>query len=373
MLPPVVAAAEQRLRCLDEGGQPVADAEVRLVRVPPGSAVTDLRASSDHDGQVVFPAVPPAQYEIRAHAGFRHHQPDRRDRYRTLPATPFDCELRELWLGGLEMPGTEVVKWGGRTPGFEGSTDGKAEKDLIATWRTRHPEAVFYAMFRNPRRPATDTIQARVTWFGHAQHERTLRLWPASTFPGPETIDPASVPQRDWARLRVVLTDATGQALPEVLQATLRDRAQLTPDVPQPGMGDFFTFPRGTAALPAGAYALRLFDARNSHMVPVATGTVARDTTELRLRVAAVDRVVRLHLRGVTGAGYGLSVAHESGRTANELGRADGEHTLLLPPGPCVTTVRRRLPDGREETLEHAFTVGDAVEQDVTWDLLAPR
>lgn len=380
VLEPVVAtpaapvAPSQHFRCIDEQGQPVANAEVRLVRMPWGSGVPDRVARSDAEGKLVIDEVVTANYVIRAREGPRHHVPHFDRLYEALPRAPLDLLLCELWIGGLVMPGAEVTSHGCSYGGFRSSRDGEVEKELVAVWCEKHPGAVFWAMFRNPRRALSDTIPVNVEWYGHVRHEQRLRMWPASQFQGPEVVDPATVPACDWASPRIVLVDAAGAPLPEALQAALRERADLHGVLTERrGAGlRFYTFRSGTAKLPIGDYELRLFDARNSQMVPAARCTVARDTTELRIPITIADRVVRLHLRGLPGAGYMLRIVHESGRTAQEFGRADGDHTLLLPPGPCIATYNRLLPDGRQESRERAFTITDAVEQEVTWDLGAP-
>lgn len=101
---------------------------------------------------------------------------------------------------------------------------------------------------------------------------------------------------------------------------------------------------------------------------PVAPRPDAGSTVGTRSPASAHDRIVRLHLRGLTGADYTLHVAHECGRDHHERGRTDGDHTLRLPPGPCVATLRR-VREGRQERFEHAFTVTDGAEQDTTWDV----
>jgi predicted ribosomally synthesized peptide with SipW-like signal peptide len=368
------AARSQHFRCIDEQGQPVANAEVRLVRLPWGAGVPDRVARSDAKGEVVIDEVVAANYVIRAREGLRHHVPHYNRQYEALPGAPLELLLCELWIGGLVMPGAEVTSHGCSYGGFQSSRDGEVEKELVAAWSRKHPGAVFRAMFRKPSRALSDTISMRVEWYGHVRHEQQLRMWPASQFRGPEVVDPVTVPACDWASPRIVLVDAAGAPLPEALQAALRERADLHGVRAERRGAElrFYMFRSGSAKLPTGDYELRLFDTRNSQMVPAARCTVARDTTELRIPVAIADRVVRLHLRGLPGAGYMLRIAHESGRTAQEFGSAGGEHTLLLPPGPCLATYNRVLPDGRQESRERAFTITDAVEQEVTWDLAAP-
>lgn len=380
VLEPVVATAaapvapSQHFRCIDEQGQPVANAEVRLVRLPLGSGVPDRVARSDAEGKVVLDEVVAASYRIRAREGLRHHLPDFDRLYEALPGAPLELLLCELWIGGLVMPGAEVMSHGCSYGAFQSSRDGEVEKELVAVWSARHPGAVFRALFRSPSQARSDTISMQVEWYGHVRHEQPLRMWPASQFQGPEVVDPATVPACDWATPRIVLVDAAGAPLPEALQAALRERADLhvVSAVRQGAELRFYTFRSGAARLPTGDYELRLFDARTSQMVPAARCTVARDATELRIPITIADRVVRLHLRGLPGAGYMLRIVHESGRTAQEFGSTDGDHTLLLPPGPCIATCNRMLPDGRRESLEHAFTITDAVAQEVTWDLAAP-
>ncbi|MBM4063319.1 MAG: hypothetical protein FJ265_19805 [Planctomycetes bacterium] len=101
-----------------------------------------------------------------------------------------------------------------------------------------------------------------------------------------------------------------------------------------------YGFSAGVVKLPAGDYELLLFDARTAQFRPGARCTVAATTTELRLPVATTDRVVRLQLRGLPGAGYLLKTVHENGRSSMDFGRADGRHTLLLPPGLCTAWVK---------------------------------
>jgi hypothetical protein len=290
-----------------------------------------------------------------------------------MPSPAFDIVLRELWIGGLYMPDTEAVTSGARSAGFLWAHMGGEE--LEVAWKVRCPGAVFWVMFRDPRCVPSDTLEVRVEWFGHALHEQTLRMWPASAFTGPERVEPTAVPLRDWARVRIVLIDLAGQALPDVVQTALRQNARLdgTPGARRSGMDNIYTFGTGTAVLPTGDYELQLLDG-NSHMVPAARCSVARDTTELRIPIVTFDRVVRLHLRGLDSTGYGgVKIVHESGRKAFGLGRADGEHMLMLPPGGCVATLSRKLADGQVETLQHVFTISEAVEQDVTWDVAASR
>jgi len=228
---------------------------------------------------------------------------------------------------------------------------------------------------QNPRRAPSDTIEMRVSWFGHQQHRQLVRMWPVSLFSGPEVVDAAAVPACEWARVSVVLTDPAVQPLPEALQVALRERADLYDSSGQrgrgPSMEGIHGFKRGTAKLPVGDYQLRLFNADNSQMVLAAKCSVARDTVELRIPIAIGDRVVKLHLRGLDSAGYTLSIAHESGPKALEFGRADGEHVLLLPPGTCRATITRPSPDQHDFRQEHVFTVGEGVTQEVTWDVPA--
>ena len=367
-------ALSQHFRCVDEQGQPVANAEVRLVRLPWGSGVPDLVAHSDAEGKVVIDEVVAANYVIRAREGLRHHVPHFDRPYEALPRAPLDLLLCELWIGGLVMPGAEVMSHGCSYGAFQSSRDGEVEKELVAVWSAKHPGAVLRAMFRSPSQARSDTISMQVEWYGHVRHEQPLRMWPASQFQGPEVVDPATVPTCDWASPRIVLVDAVGATLPDALQAALRERADLHGLAParRGAVLRFYTFRSGAARLPTGDYELRLCDARNSQMVPAARCTVARDTTELRIPITIADRVVRLHLRGLPNAGYMLRIVHESGRTAQEFGSTDGDHTLLLPPGPCIVTCKQMLADGRQNSRERAITITDAVEQEVTWDLAEP-
>ena len=227
---------------------------------------------------------------------------------------------------------------------------------------------------RNPQHEYREEIDVTLQWFGHETHKHRVRMWRASQFPGPEVVDPATVPSRDWVRCRVLLVDATGQPLPGPLQAHLeKGYADLQGGVGQrrQAMMDNYTFHGGIAKVPVGEYELRLFNGKGT-FVPVARCTFTLDTTELRIPITIADRDLRLHLRGLPNAGYMLRIVHESGRTALEFGRADGDHTLLLPPGPCIVTCKQMLADGREESRERALTITDAAEQEVTWDLAEP-
>lgn len=377
-VPAVPVAPSQHFRCIDERGQPVANAEMRLVRMPWGSGVPDRVARGDAEGNVVFDEVVAASYAIRAQQGYRHYVPHVDHTSGALPGAPRELVLSELWIGGLVMPGVDAVSHGAAFTGFMG-TDHRlfggreAERELVAVWQGKHPGALFWAAVRNPRHALSDTIDVTVLWYGHVRHDQPLRMWPASQFQGPEVVEPATVPVCDWASLRVVLVDAAGVPLPEALQAALRERADLHGGIGERREASFrvHTFRNGTAKLPTGEYELRIYDARNSQMVPAARCTVARETTELRIPIPIADRVVRLHLRGLPDAGYMLRIVHESGRTVQEFGRTDGDYTLLLPPGPCIATYKRMLPDGRQESRERAFTITDAVVQEITWDLSA--
>jgi hypothetical protein len=381
---PVAAApdvARQAFRCVDEQGQPVAGARVRLVAMPYGSGVPDLEAGSGDDGLGEFPAVPARQYAIVASAGHRHFVADREHTSRPLPDAPLELLLRELWLAGLEMPGAEVISHGASFEGWMPSDhrmfDGcVAERALVDAWREKVPGAVFWAAVRNPRRPPKDTIEMEVLWFGHELHRQKVRMWPASTFRGPERVEPHVVPAVVWAQPRVVLVDEHDAPLPEPLQVALRETAELGPYVAnanrrRPGP-DGFPFRDGSAKLPVGEYELRLREARNAGLVAGARCTVAPGQVELRLPVATRDRVVRLHVRGLRDAGYMLRTMHESGRSEVAFARPDGRHTLLLPPGPCTVSVQAGAAE-RPQVFEHVFVVTEAVEQDVGWDVPAPR
>jgi RNA polymerase sigma-70 factor (ECF subfamily) len=365
---PVVA---QQFQCVDERGQPIAGAEVRLVRCPLRADSPVVIANSDGGGLASFEDVAAAHYVIKAHSGHRHFVPDVDHRAVPLPAQPMQLVLRELWIGGLVMPGTEVVKCGWGWGGFMRTADEEPERELEATWKEAHPDAVFWVAVQNPRRAPSDTIDVHVSWFGHRQHRQWVRMWPASLFSGPDVVDPAAVP----ACVSVVLTAPSGQPLPEAVQVALRERADLYDSSGQRGQGPFMEgihgFKHGTAKLPVGDYQLRLFDASSSSMRPAAKCSVARDTVELRIPIAIGDRVVKLHLRGLDSAGYMLSIAHESGRKALEFGNPDGEHVLLLPPGTCRATISRVLPDQHDFRQEYVFTVSESVTQEVTWDVPA--
>jgi hypothetical protein len=374
-LPPIRAPLhEQRVRCLDERGAPVAGAKVRLLHMPHGSGVADLIATSDADGVATFADVPAAYYLTRASLGARHYAPVVDRDGGKLPAAPFDVVLEELWIGGLELPGAEVCSQGWSYHGFRASQDRAAEQQLIDEWKRGHPGrgVVLFAMFRDPRRSLADTIPVTVLWVGHELMHRDVRLWPASQFQGPELLDPSSVPSCDWATVRVVLTDAADQPLPEAQQAALRQCAQLQGGLDRglrgPDMSRQFRFASGTVTLPCGAYELQLFDSSTSQMRPVRRCVVARDTTGLRFVVPSSDRVLRLHLRGLANGGYMLQAVHENGRKAMEFGRADGEHLLLLPPGLCTLTLHRGSGEGAE-VVEHAFAITADDEQQVTWNV----
>jgi hypothetical protein len=276
------------------------------------------------------------------------------------------------------MPGVDAVTHGAGFTGFMG-TDHKlfggreAERELVAVWQGKHPGALFWAAVRNPRHALSDTIDVTVLWYGHVRHVQPLRMWPASQFRGPEVVEPATVPASDWASPRIVLVDTAGAPLPEALQVHLQSGyAELHGVEKQRGGSLYkqFRFRGGVARVPVGEYELCLFNGMGT-FVPVARCTVAHDTTELRIPITIADRVVRLHLRGLPDAGYMLRIVHESGRTVQEFGSTDGDYTLLLLPGPCIATYKRMLPDGRQESRERAFTITDAVEQEVTWDLSA--
>lgn len=377
---PPPPAVVQLLRCVDEQGQAVADAEVRLVQMPWGS-VADRKGRTDNEGRVTFADIVPATYAIRARQGLRHHLPhvpDINHATVTLPCPLFDVTLRELWIGGLVMPGAEIVSSGYGFGGFTWSNnslgnamDPKVEDEIASAWGAKHPGGLFLVGFQDPRRSLTDTIKVHVQWFGHQQHEQELRMWRASQFPGPEILDARDVPTCDWASPRVVLVGVDGTPLPDALQVALRATAGLHGKVLQrwssPGG---YTFRDGRTKLPVGDYELRLYDASTSQLTSVAKCNVARDTIELRLPVPTRDRVVRLHVRGIPPGGHMLLIAHESGRKALELvPPMDGDHTLLLPPGPCTATLKRQPSENLQETLEHGFTITEAIEQDVTWDV----
>ena len=105
---------EQRVRCIDERGAPIVGAEVRLLRMPYGSGVPDLVATSDASGVATFADVQPAYYLARARLGTRHHVPDVEHDGANLPGAPFDVVLEPLWVGGLELPGVEGIQQIGR-------------------------------------------------------------------------------------------------------------------------------------------------------------------------------------------------------------------------------------------------------------------
>lgn len=372
-------AAVQRFRCVDEAGRPVAGAEVSLEPRPasPGHAVRTQRSGAD--GAAEFEGLAPGCYACRASAGPRHHVPDLDHLQVQLPSPPADIVLREPWVGGLLLPGAEPMQWQSGVPhGFRGTQDRQAEDAITAAMRARHPGAVFWTTFRSDR-GGEDTIDVKVHWYGFARHRQRLRMWPLSTFPGPEVLDPAALTPTPWASVRIVLVDAHGEPLPERLQAALRERADLEAaaasgssrsldgrrTVAQPGAS--YGFRGGTARVPVGPYRLRL--GRGVHMLPVAECTIAADVDELRLPVGDPGRLLRLRIRDA-GAGYVLQIAHENGLRQLEFGRADGEHALLLPPGLCLFTLQLALTDGGSRMVERSVAITDAWEQEVDWPLL---
>ena len=373
--PPAVAPGPtQQFRCIDEQGRPVADAEVRLQRLPTRGKFPVLVARSDEDGVASFADVPAADYDIRAQAGLRHRVPHPDDRFLRLPAPRPELLLRELWVGGLSMAGAEARQWQFWGGGFVNSADRVPEKELTTTLQVQHPGAVFFARFRDLTHGDGDELQVQVSWFGHAAHRQKLRLWPASVFPGPEVVEPDAVARLDWAMVRVILVDAVGNPLPDLLQTTLRDRADLYGgrDDARPDMSSNYSFRNGTAMLPVGDYRLRLYDASEAHMVPVAECSITLQSEEVRIVTPTTERVLRLHLRGLDAAGYMLQVVHESGRKQLEFGRASGNHELLLPPGLCMLGLHRLVEGDRSAVVERAITIGDEVAQDVTWDVGPP-
>lgn len=376
--PPPVASAtlpSQEFRCVDELGRLVANAAVRLVKCPLRADSLQINATADAQGLCVFTDLATAHYVIRAHSGQRHYVPDVESSTVKLPAMAMELPLRELWIGGLVLPGVEVITHSFGLIGFMTTQDSRPENELKAEWKAIHPEALFCTAFRNPRRQPADTIPVEVSWFGHQRHKQPLRMRPVSQFTGPEVVDPSAVPTCDWTRVRVVLTDREGRPHADELQEALRQRADLYSGTDTRGIGSdkTFGFRKGTASVPVGDYSLRLYDATNSQMRPAAKCSVAREQTELQIAITIPERVVRLHLRGHHSAGYMLQVVHESGRKAMEFGRADGEHMLLLVPGAYVATLNSQQPDGSNAKEERVFTVGDAVEQDVTWEVGAKR
>ncbi|MBM4063706.1 MAG: sigma-70 family RNA polymerase sigma factor, partial [Planctomycetes bacterium] len=139
------AARPQAFRCVDEQGQPVAGAEVRLRR---GRGTPDLVATSDDDGHGVFADLEPGNYRFLARAGNRHRVQDLDPPALPRPGAPLELVLQELWIGGVEMSGVEIIVWSG---GLDGGrrTDQLlagplAEKELIETWRSKHPGARFW-------------------------------------------------------------------------------------------------------------------------------------------------------------------------------------------------------------------------------------
>lgn len=369
---PAPAAPSQAFRCIDEQGQPVAGAEVRLRRLPYGCGAPDLVATSDAEGRGTFADVVPAAYGIDAKAGHRLRVQDPDPSHLPRSGPPLELLLRELWIGGIEMPGVEIVDWSGSLAGFR-ATDAsmagpRAERELTEAWRSKHPGAQFWAGVRDAQREPSPTIRMEIEWFGHARVPRDVRMWPASTFPGPERVDPDAVPRTPWASARVLFVDREGAPLPAALQAALRTTSGLAAVGPRFRGLQGYRFPTGEVKLPAGDYELRLFDAATSQMRAGARCTAAATTTELRLPVDTTDRVVHVAVRGV-GAGYVLIVVHESGRTARELGRPDGLHTLLLPPGPCMLTVGSGESRETQRKTERPFVVTTAAEQDVAIDV----
>ncbi|MCA8976932.1 MAG: carboxypeptidase regulatory-like domain-containing protein [Planctomycetes bacterium] len=372
--PPATATTTQEFFCVDEQRRPLAGAEVRLAPMPATTAAMTATARSDDDGIATFAALTPGDYAVQASGGHQHHVPDLEHPTLRLPSHRIELELRELWIGGLEMPGTEVITYGGRWTGFTFTPNRTAETALAAEWQAKHPDARFWVAVRNPARMPNDIIDVDITWFGHARHQQRLRLWPASRFEGPEIVDAAAVPRVEWARIEVVLTDADGEALPAALQKVLRGRTDLQlATAAKNSPRDIYTFRDGSARLPIGDYRLRLFDPQHSCMTPVAECAVDTGTRVLRVAIPSPDRIVHLSLRDLDSGAYMLQIVHESGRSMREFGRADGEHTLLLPPGPCTVNLNRTAADGRPTFDEHVLVVTEDVEQEHTWRVPAAR
>lgn len=168
--------------------------------------------------------------------------------------------------------------------------------------------------------------------------------------------------------VRVVFVARDGLALPDGMQTALHACVRFFPAGSTALWRDGQSLATGRVRLQAGSYDVcRAVTAGGETIVTLATCAIGTDTTELRVPVAITDRLLRLHLRGLAGD-YTLRVVHESGRDVEAPARTDREHALLLPPGPCVVTVRR--PNGdRHEQLERVLTITDAVEQDTTWDV----
>lgn len=173
-------------------------------------------------------------------------------------------------------------------------------------------------------------------------------------------------------RIAVVLTDAADAALPFVLQQLVGARVALrSKGAPASGAG--LRLGERFVRLAAGDYTVHVFYGGRATGQSVGACRVAPGASELRLAVPDPGRAVHLSLRGLDTADYTLQLMHESGHAERIEGRADHEHTLLLPPGPFALTLERSLADGRRTRHERVFTVGEPIEQSMVWQVLVPR
>lgn len=228
---------------------------------------------------------------------------------------------------------------------------------------TRHPPEHEVAQCRWPLITLATQLIAAVALlmhsscspiFGHAQPPLATSATASAPAPGPNI------------QCRLLLTDSRGKALPVELLALLWPQLalqQAATTTPLPNAPDTMVH------LQPGPATLWIRNHQPHSFAQLTQFAATHDSHEIRLPLPPGHRIVMLNLSPVPEQPYRLLVTHESGVAVDQPGNLTGAHLLMLPSGPCTTSILRTSLPASPTTAEGRHVVSDEPTQEWDWQI----
>jgi hypothetical protein len=370
----------QCVRVVDEAGEPVAGAEVRMLDAPLWARRVASSAWTDELGCAFFETEAVHHYEARAVLPTRRSVAagEGLDHMAVSVDRPVALTLRELEVGAVQVPGEVIVTskcygWGGYA--LVSSTE--VPRELTDRW----PDATWLCGF-NGSGQAPSALDLELDVHGFAPTVVALPLVPVTQFEAPMAVDAAALEPWPWVTGPVVLRDPDGAALPTTTLRAARSLAHIWRLLEPDQERRYRRYPLTSGAggsrdisLPCGSFELRM-DCISSFgsgalrwqstvgPLTVKVGAVGLDVT---LPVVLRDVRVRLEHQGDGPRSSSVKARTASGFEGSWVSESDGVVTLLLPLGQVDLTLEVHGPTGEFWRLERTIDVTEAPLNEVVW------
>lgn len=341
------SAPTREVLVIDEDGEPVAGAHVRLSTGLPWRPEVVAVATTDASGRARVPADLPKAPRLEAWSDdpprrtFSFGDFDPAQMSWMAGADPCAIPVHELWIGAVEAPPGErlvhvrQITWNGFSPTDESDA-------LPRPWRSEHPRARWVNGFLNPSQ-APESIDVLVEVFGKRPIVMPLDLQRASAWTGPVTIDTTSMADWPWAEVWFSVQQPDLTHLDPVLREWVLRECVL---VRRDDLAHHEWYPlEGTLhsklAVPNGSYDLKLRAVRTEpRTVPVLIDGDS-DSQLVLLPVPLAGLALTLDGIGLDGA----TLTARAGRVATQ---------VVVPTGERRPTIEMLVPVGHVE-LEVEF------------------